>query len=37
MKMIVAALVAVFAVSAMVGCRAEVEGGDTQSSVTAPR
>ena len=36
MKMLVALLVAVFAVSALVGCRAEVDT-DTQTSVVAPR
>ncbi len=36
MKILVTLLVAVFAVSALVGCRAEVDT-DTQSSVAAPR
>jgi hypothetical protein len=35
MKMIVALMVAVFAVSALAGCKAEVD--KTQSSVAAPR
>lgn len=36
MKTLVALMVAVFAMSALVGCRAEVDT-DTQSSVSAPR
>ena len=36
MKMLVALMVAVFAVSALVGCRAEVDT-DTQTSVASPR
>jgi hypothetical protein len=36
MKILVALMVAVFAMSALVGCRAEVDT-DTQSAVSAPR
>ena len=36
MKLLVALLVAVFAVSTLAGCRAEVDT-DTQSSVATPR